>query len=171
MAFGFPAEPCPILVDLGTAGTGFGEIKVLAQQGGRLTPGHALDAEGHPTQDPVAAMAGCLLPFGGHKGGALAVAVQLLSGVLTGADPIPPSAQNYGLLLLGFRRGLFAGDEAYDQAVQKFASEYLSVPAQSGSEVRLPGASRYRRKEAPESRMISISDDLTRLLGLNEQPF
>ena len=168
MAAGFPAKPHPILIDLGTAATGYGQIQLLEQKGGKLAPGHALDAHGNPTQDPTAARTGCLLPFGGHRGGALAVAIQLLAGAFTGADTFPPAAQNYGLLLIGFRKGLFAGDDGYDGAVQGFISEYLSVPSQTGSEVRLPGASRYQKRGDPDSRMVAVSDDLVHLLELME---
>jgi L-2-hydroxycarboxylate dehydrogenase (NAD+) len=168
MAVGFPAKPHPILVDLGTAATGGGQIKVLEQQGGNLPPGHALDADGHPTQDPAAAKGGCLLPFGGHRGGALAVAIQLLAGAFTGADTFPPPAQNYGLLLMGFQKGLFAGDDGYDRSVKGFMAEYLGVPSQAGCEVRLPGASRYQKRDDPGSLMIAVSDEVARLLDLRE---
>jgi len=37
--------------------------------------------------DPLEALQGALLPFGGYKGGALSLAVELLGGVLAGGTP------------------------------------------------------------------------------------
>ena len=37
-----------------------------------------IDAVGNPTRDPVAALSGAILPFGGHKGSSLAFAIQAL---------------------------------------------------------------------------------------------
>lgn len=74
-----------ILVDLATsAATGSGMMRAGSADI-RLAEGTAIDREGRPTTDPVAAAAGALLPFGGAKGSAIALTVEVLSGVLTGA--------------------------------------------------------------------------------------
>jgi (2R)-3-sulfolactate dehydrogenase (NADP+) len=55
--------------------------KMLATLQGRF------DAEGNETTDPAAAMKGALLPFGNdYKGASMAMVVEILRGVLAGAD-------------------------------------------------------------------------------------
>lgn len=142
VSMAFPAQPQPILVDTGTAAVSYGSVLVARKEGRQLPPDSALDAGGRATRDPEAAAAGCLVPFGGHRGGALAVAIQLLAGAVTGASVIPPAGQDYGLLLIGLQRGLFAAPESYDAAVAEFAERYREVPARPGHQVRLPGSRR-----------------------------
>jgi L-2-hydroxycarboxylate dehydrogenase (NAD+) len=167
VAFGFPAEPDPIVVDMATSAISYGDV-LERQRAGELLPADcALDSEGNPTRDPAAALEGALLPFGGHRGGALAVAIQLLAGALAGAAPVPPAGQDYGLLLVGFSRGAFAGADSYDAAVRAFTEAYLSVPPLPGQEVRLPGARRYRNWRERSAGCIAISDKLAVILGLS----
>jgi LDH2 family malate/lactate/ureidoglycolate dehydrogenase len=68
-----------------------GRIEVAARRGELLPIGWAIDAEGRPATTPDAALAGALHPLGGeegtggHKGYGLGLAVDLLTGVLSGA--------------------------------------------------------------------------------------
>ena len=45
-------------------GLGRGEIQLHQREGKALPPGAGIDAEGNPTTDPDAALAGAQLPFG-----------------------------------------------------------------------------------------------------------
>ncbi len=59
---------------------------ILAKKNNQLIPsGWAVDQKGKATENPETALNGALLPFGGVKGYALALAVEVLSGILTGA--------------------------------------------------------------------------------------
>ena len=101
IAIGFPTKiPPPILFDASTSIVPIGKIELYAKQGRRIPLGWALSPEGNPTDDPndVLEKKGSLLPlggfgeeFGGHKGSGLALAIDILCGVLTGA--------NYGTLV------------------------------------------------------------------------
>lgn len=80
-----PDGRAPLVIDLALSVAARGKI-VAAEQAGRPIPeGWALDAEGRPTTDPKAALAGTLLPIGGAKGGALALMVEILAAALTGS--------------------------------------------------------------------------------------
>lgn len=75
----------PWSLDMAASVAARGHIR-LAQQDGRAIPeGWALDDAGRPTTDPVAALRGVVLPFGGAKGSALSMMVDILGGVLAGA--------------------------------------------------------------------------------------
>ena len=85
MAFGYPRHGRPPLVfDQASAACARGEIQLRLRAGESLEPGWAIDADGQPTLDPQAALDGAQLPFGGHKGAALALMVELLAGALIG---------------------------------------------------------------------------------------
>ena len=85
IAAGFPTSGEPVIVDLATSQVARGRILNAARVGEQIPEGWALDAVGQPTTDPEAAIEGSLLPLGGHKGFALALMVEVLSGVLSAA--------------------------------------------------------------------------------------
>jgi LDH2 family malate/lactate/ureidoglycolate dehydrogenase len=76
----------PILVDLSTSAISGAEVRSTAGKREALPEGVAFDAEGRPTRDPAAIATGCLLPAAGPKGFALALMVEILTGVLSGSS-------------------------------------------------------------------------------------
>lgn len=85
IAWGFPTATEPaIIVD--TALTGVKEkIRLAAERGDPIPADWAVGPDGTPTTDPAVALEGSLLPIAGHKGSALILANELLSGALPGA--------------------------------------------------------------------------------------
>jgi len=96
IAVGFPTrKPPPILFDAATSVIPIGKIEVYAKEGKKIPLGWAISPEGKLLDDPkeVLTRKGALLPlgglgedFGGHKGAGLALVVDVLCGVLTGAN-------------------------------------------------------------------------------------
>ena len=88
IAFAAPrADGLPIVFDLATSAIAHGDVQIAARKGERLPPGMGVDGLGQPTQDPRAILeGGALLPFGGHKGSALSMMVELLAAALTGGN-------------------------------------------------------------------------------------
>jgi len=94
IAIGFPAhEEPPIVLDMATCTVAYGKIEMAMREGKPIPLGWAIDREGRPTTDPRAMLeGGALLPLGserergGHKGYGLALAVDVLSAVLSGAN-------------------------------------------------------------------------------------
>jgi delta1-piperideine-2-carboxylate reductase len=83
------AAPCaghdPIVFDMATSAMAHGDVQIAARAGQQLPEGMGVDAGGQPTTDPKAILeGGALLPFGGHKGSALSMMVELLAAALTG---------------------------------------------------------------------------------------
>jgi LDH2 family malate/lactate/ureidoglycolate dehydrogenase len=86
LAISVPAKnEYPISYDAAFSGTAHGKIRVYAQKGLKLEDDWALDSEGQPTTDPLAAIDGLLRPIGGHKGASLALIMGVLSSMLSGA--------------------------------------------------------------------------------------
>ncbi|HMK68994.1 MAG TPA: Ldh family oxidoreductase, partial [Stellaceae bacterium] len=86
MAFACPRAGAPPMVwDQASSVMAMGEVMLAAQDGHAVPENIGIDAEGRSTGDPKAIMAGgALLPFGGHKGSAIAVMVEIMSAALTG---------------------------------------------------------------------------------------
>jgi LDH2 family malate/lactate/ureidoglycolate dehydrogenase len=94
-SYALPAgEEQPVVLDMATTVVARGRLMLYAKQNLPLEPGWALDDRGVPTVDPQAALRGLLAPMAGYKGYGLALIVDLLCGVMTGA--------NYGAHFPGF---------------------------------------------------------------------
>ena len=74
-----------VKIDLATSLVARGNIIAAQKKGQSIPAGWALDPEGNPTTDAAKALAGTVLTMAGHKGYALAMMVEVLSGVLSGA--------------------------------------------------------------------------------------
>jgi L-2-hydroxycarboxylate dehydrogenase (NAD+) len=85
IAIGVPAEPHPFVLDMATSIVSMGKIHDHAHRGAPIPEDWALDAEGERTTDPDAAKLGAIAPFGGAKGYALGLAIEVLVTSLTGA--------------------------------------------------------------------------------------
>ena len=78
-----PSGHNPVVYDMATASMAMGDVQIAARDGREVPLGTGLDANGQPTTDP-AAIAKVLLPFGGYKGSAIAMMVELLAAGMTG---------------------------------------------------------------------------------------
>lgn len=78
IAVGVPAGERPFVLDMATSVISMGKIHDYAQLGKPLEPGWALDGQGNPTTDAVAAKQGAIAPFGEAKGYALGLAIEVL---------------------------------------------------------------------------------------------
>lgn len=140
-----PGERAPLVIDLALSVAARGKI-VAAQKAGKPIPeGWAVDAEGHPTTDPNAALAGTLSPIGGAKGGALALMIEILAASLTGSafgweassffdDRGGPP--DMGQVFLALNPGPLSGG-AFPERMQILLDAVATEPA-----VRLPGERR-----------------------------
>lgn len=139
-----------ILVDMSTASVAGSTVREKAAKGEMFEPGVAIDAEGQPILDPNKVMAGTLLPAAGGKGFGLAILVEILSAVLTGAGI---SAQvgsmykhtgtsgNNGHFILALDISRWMDMEAFYERM-----DFLSASIEaSGSEqgARMPGDARW----------------------------
>jgi len=164
----FPHDPFPVLIDMGTSAATLGDVLVALREGRLLPEGAAYDASGRPTRDPAEAQRGALRTFGGHRGSALALAVQLLSAVLVGADPLPEGRVDYGLFLLAIDPTIFGEREQFEAGVAAVVEAVKSArPAGGGEEVLVPGERAWRERERRLKEGIDVPrellEELTRL--------
>lgn len=95
IAFGFPTKKHdPVILDMATSLTAYGKILHAKEQNTSIPDDWGIDGEGKPTTDPNKVEA--LTPFGGHKGYAIAMVIDVLTGVLLGAQYGPHINAMYG---------------------------------------------------------------------------
>jgi (2R)-3-sulfolactate dehydrogenase (NADP+) len=86
IAFAAPREDAPLVIDLSLSRVARGKVMHAKKSGTTIPDNWALDKDGTPTTDPDAALDGSMLPIGEAKGTALALMVETLAAVMTGAN-------------------------------------------------------------------------------------
>src|SRR5262249_25318275 len=128
LALGFPTDGArpPVIVDFATTVVAGGKIHVARAAGTRLPEGAILDRDGHPSTDPEDFFnGGVILPFGGHKGYALALSVELLAAALLGSGTWAEEGHGgpvfgpSGNFLLAINPAVFGAREEYLRAVEE----------------------------------------------------
>jgi delta1-piperideine-2-carboxylate reductase len=85
MAFAWPrGDKPPMVFDQASSMTARGEVMLAARDGHQMPEGAGIDEDGNPTTDPNAILKGAQLPFGGYKGSAIALMIELLAAGLVG---------------------------------------------------------------------------------------
>jgi LDH2 family malate/lactate/ureidoglycolate dehydrogenase len=143
IAFGFPLDGDPLVIDLGTSAFMGTDLQFRERLGIPLPEGAAIDEHGHPTTDAAAARRGAILPFGGHKGYALALAMHAL-GVLAS---VTTDTVSTGYLFIAFKPDLFVPLDDYRRALAAEIALIKTTPRQDGvDEIRIPGERAYRER-------------------------
>jgi len=151
ISFAWPRKNnTPVVYDMATASMAMGEVQVAARDGHKVPIGTGLDKNGEKTDDPAAiANGGVLLPFGGHKGSAIAMMVELLAAGLVGdlfsfeakiADNKDGGPARGGEFIMALSPQLIAGD-GWNEHAEKFFTEMESMDG-----VRLPGQRRHNNR-------------------------
>ncbi|RDA82720.1 hypothetical protein CP532_4839 [Ophiocordyceps camponoti-leonardi (nom. inval.)] len=150
MACGAPGrDGDDFILDMAPSVVARGKVHTALRRGEPIPPGWALDAEGNPTEDPAAALdGGVMLPVGGPKGSALAIMMDVFSGVLSGSafagnvtgpyDPSRPA--DVGHFLVAIRPDLFIPlDEFRDRMRHLYESVVGADRAPGVDRIYFPG--------------------------------
>ena len=86
LAIGIPTVDNPIVFDMATAAIAYYGIVGAKTAGESIPKGVAYDSDGNITTDPVKALGGAIKTFGGYKGAALALIVEILTRPLVGTS-------------------------------------------------------------------------------------
>ncbi len=157
----------PLMIDLSLSEVARGTLMVAAKEGRAIPLGWALDAQGQPTTDPQAGMAGSMLPVGAAtspKGAMLALVVELLVTAVIGAQfgfeassffVDEGNAPRIGQAFLVIDPGALAGRAAYFQRLEVLIQEMLVDEG-----VRLAGVRRLALERAAAEKGVTIPDAL-----------
>ena len=162
IAFGFPYPGgAPVVVDISTTQAARGKIAIAAMTGQAIPDTWALDAEGNVTTDAKQALppAGTMAPLGGHKGYALAVAVELMSAAIAGEYP----REGDGMFVAAFDVGAVTDPEVYGRAVATLDRSVRSSARREGYPApALPGTGAADRKARAQKEGVEVAPEIWR---------
>jgi (2R)-3-sulfolactate dehydrogenase (NADP+) len=157
----------PLMIDLSLSEVARGKVMLAAKKGEAIPLGWALDAEGQPTTDAQAALAGSMLPLGAAtspKGAMLALVVELLVTAMIGARfgfeassffVDEGNRPGLGQAFLVIDPGALAGRESFLDRIEVLVAEMLVDDG-----VRLPGSRREALRRRAEAEGLEVSDAL-----------
>jgi uncharacterized oxidoreductase len=165
IAFAIPAGSLPPLVaDFSTSSVAEGRVRIAMRKGRKVPPGWLIDREGKPTTEPGDLYeGGAILAFGEHKGYALSLLVEVVGGILSGADtPIFPNYKymHNGVLVLVINPAFFRPEAEYKSAVDfLFNRVKQALPAQGMNGALIPVEPELKLKAIREKEGIPIDEE------------
>lgn len=148
----------PMVIDMATAAMAHGELQISAREGRSVPLGTGLDANGQLTTDPAQILKGVLLPFGGYKGSAIALMVELLAAGAIGehfsfeageADRKDGGPPRGGEFMLAISPELLAGP-GWAEHCEAFFERFQAIEG-----ARLPGIRRHTNRLSNAPRAIN----------------
>ncbi|MBM3175187.1 MAG: Ldh family oxidoreductase [Chloroflexi bacterium] len=133
LSISFPASREPIVVDFATSKMTFGDLLIAMKEGRSIPEGIILDKDGNPSTNPNDAWEGPMLTIAGHKGYALALAIEILAGPLVKAKAGAMAVQGSdGFTIAALDPSLFV-------PIAQFKSQVDSLIREIKASRRLPG--------------------------------
>lgn len=171
IAFGFPTDrEVPFVLDMATSLVARGKIIMAAKRGMEIPIGWAVDADGKPTTNAEAALAGAVLPMGGAKGSGLSMAIDILAGVLTGAGFGPSvrnmyedweNPQNVGHFFIAIDIGRFMEPGLFKRRIGQYIDQLKAEPKADGvHEILYAGELEHRLRSERRSKGLELTEKL-----------
>lgn len=167
LAFGWPrpnGQP-PFIFDFATSSIARGDIELHHRENKPIPEGWGIDRLGQHSQNPADVLDGALLTFGGHKGSALSIMIELIAGPLIGDltsaeslayDDGAGASPYHGELILAMDPERFLGSTLEDY-MARAEDLFSSIIAQGA---RLPSQRRYTARQRTQKEGISIPESL-----------
>lgn len=163
LAIGMPSQSHYVSVDMATSASARGKLLEAKRRGELIPENVALDSDGRPTIDPLEALKGSILPFGAHKGYALAFMIEIMAGPLVNASygksvtgtANPEVMCTKGDLIAAIDPSKFVDMEDFKDQVDDFIAEIKATP-----NVFIPGDMEVRNVKQHQEEGMSLDDNL-----------
>ncbi|PSL46904.1 malate dehydrogenase (NAD) [Salsuginibacillus halophilus] len=175
IGFGFPASRLPVVVDMSSSLVARGNIILAAKNNESIPEDWAIDSDGKATTDPNEALKGSVLPFGGAKGYALALSLEVMAGVLSGAAFGPhvnniyaddADKANVGHFMIVSDIAHYMNKESYYERIDQMIEEVKNVATADGyDEISIPGERKKVKAEQTESQGVYVSPEVQQELN------
>jgi LDH2 family malate/lactate/ureidoglycolate dehydrogenase len=158
----------PFVVDMANTGVARGKIYLARQKREPIPAGWAINAAGEPTTDPQEAIDGIILPMAGHKGYAIAMMVDVLSGVMTGSGFLAGVASPYktaeksncGHFMIALDIAKLMPLATFNARMERYIEEIHAVPLALGHDrIFYPGEMEARNDDANRRDGLVLPDD------------
>jgi delta1-piperideine-2-carboxylate reductase len=169
IAFAWPRkDKFPLVFDMATSAMAMGEVLIAARDAHEVPLGTGLGPNGELTTNPKEILKGVLLPFGGHKGSAIAMMVELMAGPMVGEGfsfEVPEKDNGDGGPAQGGEFILAISPEVMGGADWSTQAEKLFTKLESIDGIRLPGERRHKLRSDTGKRAINLNlyDQLKKL--------
>ncbi|KAK1449562.1 malate/L-lactate dehydrogenase [Colletotrichum melonis] len=167
-AAGAPSKnEVPYILDMAPSVVAKGKIRKAVRRGEKIPLGWAYDKDGKPTEDANEALNGSMAPIGGPKGSGIAILMDIMSGVLSGAafggevgDQYKEARpQNVGHCFIAIKPDIFMSLEQFRARMDTLVQRVHGVtPADGFKEVLFPGEPEYRLAEERKVQGLPFAD-------------
>lgn len=157
----------PVVADMATSLVARGKIILAAKNNKEIPLGWAINKDGEETTNAKEALEGTVLPFGGPKGSAIALLIDVFCGILAGASFGPhikdmyanfTEPTNTGHIFGAFDISKFIDKDIFKQNMDQMIREIKrSTPAKGVQEIFLPGEIELRKKQQRLKEGIPLS--------------
>lgn len=153
----------PILLDMATSAVAKSKINEIRKAGGEIPEGWALDEFGKPTTNPEEAIKGLMLPMAQHKGSGIAMIIDILSGLLSGAGFLNRvnkfysennECMNVGQCFIAIDPAMIYSDDFYGAI-----DNYIDEIHQSDEGVLFPGERELQKANESTEDGIELADE------------
>ncbi|MEK3646339.1 Ldh family oxidoreductase [Aeribacillus sp. FSL M8-0235] len=160
----------PLVLDMATSVVARGKVVLAEKEGKTIPDSWCVDANGAPTTDPKAALEGAMLPFGGAKGYAISLIIDLMCSSLAGAldgrkthrfwDDFE-NPQNVGYFIGAFDISKIRSVNEFTDSVDSIFNEFKACPTAPGvEEVMIPGEIEDRKEQDNIQNGIILSESV-----------
>ena len=167
IAFGVPTIGEPVILDMAPSVVAMGKVILAAKLGKEIPLGWALTKEGKPTTNAAEGAKGTVVPIGGPKGYGLSMFMDILCGLLSGAQFGPhlnnmwndfTNPQNVGHFFCAVDISKFTDVGEFKKRLGQMISEIKTLPKNEGvEEIFVPGEIEQRRRKERRAKGIDLS--------------
>lgn len=180
LAISAPTKGDPIILDMAPSVVAMGKVILAAKLGKSIPEGWAITKDGKPTTDPKEGVLGSVLPIGGAKGYGLALFMDILCGILSGAQFGPhinnmfhdfEHPQDVGHVFCAVDISKFTEVSTFKARMAQMIGEIKKLPSNEGiSELFVPGEIEQRNKKRQKESGVELHETVySELTGLGEK--
>jgi LDH2 family malate/lactate/ureidoglycolate dehydrogenase len=154
--------------DMASSVVARGKIRKALRNSENIPVDWAMDGEGNYTTDPALALKGCLLPMGGPKGAAIAMAVDIVSGLLSGSGYAkrlksfhePEGSTGVGAFMTVINIENFMPLNTFEELIQGYIISAKALKKAKGfNEIFMPGEIEQNREKQGRISGIELDDN------------